>query len=363
MPRHAKNNTASSVFTYAERQMMDYGTRTERLGVDSLRRITSCALCLQDAVSPMLCPKGHLYCKECIFDCILRQKKDIKERVRIWEEQQRLDELHHDEAQQSRHEAEVDQFDKNESAILPSSSSSSTSSSSSSSSSSAAASSSASASTTTHMPASASSSSGSGAQDLPDGIVCYDTKTGRKYFADDALLSTLSESEWAALEATAESLNEKEHENSSKRLTSFWVPGVTKEAGEGKVKKPSTKTMCPEGSHVLRAKQLKAITFASIRRDREEEGSHVATGVASRFQCPPCRKEITNATRISAIGTCGHVLCNTCIRTLVEKDGQCAVCSKRCTKQDLIPVLSGGTGFAAHGEKLEATKLTPAARV
>ena len=54
MGRHAKNNTASSVFTYAERQMMDYGTRRKRLGKDSLRRITNCALCLKDPVMPMV---------------------------------------------------------------------------------------------------------------------------------------------------------------------------------------------------------------------------------------------------------------------------------------------------------------------
>lgn len=35
--RHAKNNTAGSVFTYAERQMVKDGSRKERLGRDSFK--------------------------------------------------------------------------------------------------------------------------------------------------------------------------------------------------------------------------------------------------------------------------------------------------------------------------------------
>ena len=36
MSRHSKNNTSSSVFTYAERKMIkDFGTQKQRLGVDS----------------------------------------------------------------------------------------------------------------------------------------------------------------------------------------------------------------------------------------------------------------------------------------------------------------------------------------
>jgi len=52
MPRHAKNNTASACFTYAERQMMSYGTQKQRIGSDSLRPFNACCLCLEVAREP-----------------------------------------------------------------------------------------------------------------------------------------------------------------------------------------------------------------------------------------------------------------------------------------------------------------------
>ncbi|KAK4047420.1 hypothetical protein OIV83_005467 [Microbotryomycetes sp. JL201] len=61
MPRHAKNNTNGSVFTYAERQMArdQNGTARQRLGRDSM--------------------------KECILTNLLSQKKDIKRQTVLLE--------------------------------------------------------------------------------------------------------------------------------------------------------------------------------------------------------------------------------------------------------------------------------------
>ena len=53
MTRHSKNNTARGYFTYAEKQMLEYGTQRQRVGRDSLRRFDACHLCLQTAVDPM----------------------------------------------------------------------------------------------------------------------------------------------------------------------------------------------------------------------------------------------------------------------------------------------------------------------
>lgn len=78
MPRHSKNNTASSVFTYAERNKLDYGTKHQRLGRDSKRGFDCCFLCLDVAIKPMICSKGHIGCRECYLKTILLQKKEIK---------------------------------------------------------------------------------------------------------------------------------------------------------------------------------------------------------------------------------------------------------------------------------------------
>lgn len=78
MTKHSKNNTASSIFSYAEYKKLDYGTKRQRLGNESMRRFDACALCLNRAREPLACTEGHLFCKECVYTDLLTQKKDIK---------------------------------------------------------------------------------------------------------------------------------------------------------------------------------------------------------------------------------------------------------------------------------------------
>ena len=85
MPRHSKNNTAGSFFTAHEKQQLkEYGTQTKRLGKDSFRNFDCCSLCLNTLQDPQSCQKGHLYCKECIFENLLTQKKNIKRDKKLY---------------------------------------------------------------------------------------------------------------------------------------------------------------------------------------------------------------------------------------------------------------------------------------
>ncbi|KAI5115445.1 hypothetical protein M0805_006759, partial [Coniferiporia weirii] len=77
MTKHSKNNTASSIFSYHEYKRLNYGTQRQRLGHESMRQYDACTLCLQKARDPVLCNDGHLFCKECIYTDLLKQKKDI----------------------------------------------------------------------------------------------------------------------------------------------------------------------------------------------------------------------------------------------------------------------------------------------
>ncbi len=102
MTKHSKNNTASSIFSYAERKKLDYGTkgdrmfavlftlpqwssvRQQRLENESMRRFDACALCLQRARDPVACQGGHLFCKECAytdlceFVMVITRFRDVK---------------------------------------------------------------------------------------------------------------------------------------------------------------------------------------------------------------------------------------------------------------------------------------------
>jgi nitric oxide synthase-interacting protein len=76
--RHSKNNNDLAFFTYEEKRKLGYGTQRERLGKDSIKPFDACCLCLKPLIHPLCCPKGHTFCKECILECLLAQKKDIK---------------------------------------------------------------------------------------------------------------------------------------------------------------------------------------------------------------------------------------------------------------------------------------------
>lgn len=85
MTRHSKNNTASAVFTSAERSRLDYGTQHARAGKDSFRSFDACHLCLHTVKEPVCCEKGHLYCRACIVDSMLAQMDANKERQAEYE--------------------------------------------------------------------------------------------------------------------------------------------------------------------------------------------------------------------------------------------------------------------------------------
>lgn len=80
MSRHSKNNTSGTVFTYHERQLLknkgEWGTINHKLKEDSQKKFEQCYLCYNIASNPVCCSKGHLYCKECILDNLLNQKKE-----------------------------------------------------------------------------------------------------------------------------------------------------------------------------------------------------------------------------------------------------------------------------------------------
>lgn len=76
--RHSKNNNDLAFFTYDEKRKLGYGTQKERLGKDSIKPFDACCLCLKPFMDPLCCQKGHVFCKECILECLLSQKKDIQ---------------------------------------------------------------------------------------------------------------------------------------------------------------------------------------------------------------------------------------------------------------------------------------------
>lgn len=91
MPRHARNSTAGSVYTYHEKkkdaQQSGYGTLALRLGKDSINEFDCCCLTLQPCRDPVITPDGYLYEKEAILEYIIHQKTDIAKKLKEYEKQ------------------------------------------------------------------------------------------------------------------------------------------------------------------------------------------------------------------------------------------------------------------------------------
>ncbi|KAG7387762.1 hypothetical protein PHYBOEH_008145 [Phytophthora boehmeriae] len=87
MSRHSKNATATTHFTYHEREAAGHGTLKRRFGRDSQLAFGVCCLCLASthARSPLVSPGGFVYCKECIYANLLAQKRSIQDNTAAYE--------------------------------------------------------------------------------------------------------------------------------------------------------------------------------------------------------------------------------------------------------------------------------------
>merc|ERR1711939_421740 len=112
MTKHSKNRTAAPVFSYAERQGTNFGSKKQRLGRDSLRNFDACTLCLQRVRDARMCEEGHLFCQECIVTNLLSQKREIKRQTLLLEKLKEEEEVERQLARQQARERVFADFEK-----------------------------------------------------------------------------------------------------------------------------------------------------------------------------------------------------------------------------------------------------------
>ena len=93
MTRHARNCTAGTVYTYHEKKKdtknSGYGSKTLRLGKDSVKNFDCCSLTLQPCREPVVTPNGYLYDREAILECLLHQKTESARKLKAYEKQKK----------------------------------------------------------------------------------------------------------------------------------------------------------------------------------------------------------------------------------------------------------------------------------
>lgn len=371
MSRHSKNANTRQYFTYEERRRLMgssgsgglYGSKSARLGADSMLPFDACCLCMKPAVRPVLTwPLGHLYCKECILENILQQRKRIARLKASQEERQRQRAAQEEQRKQRAVQENVRQFEQWESGAVAEKHGNSAS------------------------DASASSRGGGGG----GGVAVSANRSG-----------------YSELKAAY-------------RSPVFWAPEATPQAdgdvivsssvGEGSIAAvqdeeedasmirvvvdPMDKERKAKRS--LRVKDLVELHFSRNENDaaaanddnddncaeKEEKRSAGIEHTYHRYQCPVCVRTFTNATKGVAMRRCGHVVCLACSdKFLIEKskiksvkmskkkassssseggDGKlsCPVCSEsiRDPSRDMIWMTTAGTGFATEDSIPEVRK-------
>eukprot|EP00164_Ancoracysta_twista_P007170 GFYU01010143.1.p1 GENE.GFYU01010143.1~~GFYU01010143.1.p1 ORF type:complete len:292 (-),score=69.24 GFYU01010143.1:75-950(-) len=119
MPRHGNNATDRSFFSYHEKKKMKMGSITERVGADSLKNFDACCLCLHTVRDPVTCLKGHLFCKECVFENLMAQKQEINRRERKYEIYMKEKKAEEDEARAEQQRQQLEDFERTDLGVLP----------------------------------------------------------------------------------------------------------------------------------------------------------------------------------------------------------------------------------------------------
>jgi len=304
MGRHSKNNSAAPTFTYHERKELDYGTKSERIGKDGHKKFDYCGICLHPVVVPMCCGKGHLYCKECILEYLVKHKKEYEFKMEKYQELQNSKKENEKELEREKVENEIKTFDK-------------------------------------YLGGSSTEPQNNQKQEQEKKQVQDQTNNRIKELSK----YTSSEAETKIMKSV-----EKSATKEKRPLNNFWIQDFSENPNEKPVEmeQPKKEAKCPLGDHTIKASKLIKLVFKNNESEKQNE---------DLFLCPSCGNTLSNGRKSGAIKNCGHVFCLECIKN--EK--QCALCSVKFREKDMIKLDTSGTGFSSTTEKIVASKYTPSA--
>ncbi|KAJ9110718.1 hypothetical protein QFC22_006696 [Naganishia vaughanmartiniae] len=351
---HAKNNTSGSVFTYYERNRTEYGSKTQRIGADSMKKIDACYLCLNAVRNPVACSKGHVYCKECILSSLISQKAQIKAHQASLEAFAEQEQQEREKAKVEARERVLRDFERglglggvriaSTAAMMAD----------------------------TEKKIQLGREAEDGVPKLIEGSGADARGIKRKFELDQSAVEKAAQ---AAEEMALKALEAEQVESRKAKLPSFWLPTLTPEATIGPLKDIKLQTMCNVGDHPhpLALKNLLPVHFTYPASSKSDATNSTKTPI-----CPSCSREISNSTKSILLtsktpasaeepaakkakkekgnskekeeAVCGHVVCSTCAETIVRPGKQCVVCEAVIRPdKDMIELGREGTGFAAAG--------------
>ena len=229
MSRHSKNNTAHSIFTQGEKQMLQsdkWGTNRQRIGKESFKTFSSCSICLKPVHIGTCCSRGHLFCKECILSHIIQQKSDYRSQLKAYTQQLHSEEQKLNKASQEKLAKGLETLEKQEKSSL-------------------------------------------GQEEFEK----FDEERRYKYMNEEKSIQLKAKD-------FLQSKNKPELSRAEMLQKNYWIPDTTPDETKPVLSKPSKAVLCPEGKHKVRVKDLVEIK------------STLAQGNMNRFLCEGCKEDI-----------------------------------------------------------------------
>ena len=329
MPKHSKNATAAPFISNNERKKFSWGSRSVRLGKDSLLPFAHCYLCTQWAVEPLVSPSGHMYCKECIYKNLLSQRAALKKQKAAWKAQQAADAAETSEAALAAAAADVQSFidqETNPTAQLA------------------------------RGRGEAGSVLGVGTSTVQAAAFASPEEGAA---AQGRTLRERAEAEAAQRTAAVQQaharvdLRDEDVKRREVAATSFWVPSFAPESAPTRVKRPAARPSSPITGAPLRAKDLLPVKF------HVEDKDEAAAGGKGRFCCAITRKSITHQPAVLLRPSAAVVLASA-FEAAVKGGMVDPINGASLGPGDVVPLASEGSGFAARGSgKLVAKSWRP----
>ncbi|XP_064400832.1 nitric oxide synthase-interacting protein-like [Halichondria panicea] len=191
-------------------------------------------------------------------------------------------------------------------------------------------------------------------KEIEDGMADTRSKIAKFFSAEKSIVSKPINpfSQKTKSEATPGTNVSSEEQRS--KLPSFWIPSLTPDSTPTEIKKPDNKTYCPMSGAQLRVKDLISINFTPIA-DRDSKTSLIVK--KARYMCPVTYDALGNSVPCAVLKTTGDVVTMECVEKLIRKnDMLCPLSGKKLKESDIITLVRGGTGYAASGVTLKATK-------
>lgn len=288
MARHSRHSNDRSFYTYKERQNAGFaGTRKDVLGTDAFLPFGYCALSLKPPKDPVATPDGFVYDREAILESLLQQKLDLTAQAKKYEEQETRKARKERSEQEEKELKELEDFRKVDQSII--------------------------ADDARHKRALDKASASGADDDRPEKKL----RVGELLVIDKAKM----------------------------RENVFWAKNNTPSAAPAELKKIDTTTRCPMSGKKLRAKDLIPIKFEATDQKLLDQG-----GGRGVYCCAISKHPITHHQAV-VIKPSGVVVLQSVLEDCVFKDMRCPITNvKLKSRDDVLKLQQGGTGFAAHNE-------------